>query len=367
MNSLKYKGISYLVAYILINTLIFNEGDPSGGLVLNSKLIVLAIANIALLCFLVFTERLLVGSLLRKYVLLLFFFFFISSAVSLNYRGMYYSLHWLIVLYISSRLIIDRISLLRLLITFVYTVYVAGFIRQIMVGSISAFVPIDRVVVISLWLSSELLKSGYKVKASLLFALTLLGRSLSGLISFFFVKLINVKFRYAIFIVPLTIYLSISFVEFLELNPGKELFYSKNAEHFLSGSGRIMVLSESIDYFFKESSLFFLLFGYGYTNEREFLLLLDVPWVTDPHNEILRAFIQFGFLGLLILLGLYYFILKSISTRYKLLVWMLLVFSMFNAVLGFKANDIAIIVLFLTGREYYENRNNSLCLRTQER
>lgn len=364
MISLHNRGNCYFVAYILINTLIFNEGNASGGLVVNSKLIMLAIANISLLFLLVINERLLLGSRLRKYVLFLFLFFLLSSVVSFNLRGLYYSLHWLIVLYISSRLVFDRANPFNVLTLFVYTVFIAGFIRQIMTARVSPLVPMDRAVVVSMWLGMEFLRLGSKAKGSILLILTFLGRSFSGIISFFLVKIVNLKKRYVIILVPLVIYLGVSFVQFLQDNQGLELFYSKNAEHFLSGSGRVMVLTESIDYFLNVSSMTSLLVGHGYTNEREFLLMLDVPWVTDPHNELLRAIIQFGFMGLVLLLILYYLILKEISPRHRLLVWMFLVFSMFNAVIGFKANDVAIIVLFLTGREFYENRDNRLRMRS---
>ena len=285
---------------------------------------------------------------LSKVYLLLTFWFFISSIVSKNLNGIYYSIAWFEITLLGVLLGNSRHrteSVIRFYLFAIYLFTVAQiYIRD---NLLTIFPPLDRVVVIVFFFALMQSKKTYRY---FLIIFAVLSRSFSGLFSFFSSYMIVKYPRIVIAFIPLIGFMVYQVKLFLEDNIGLYLFYGKNAEHFLTGSGRFDLLFSVYKYVFEEPTLAKFFLGSGFMSERIILSQMNLAWSTDPHNEIVRAFLNYGLFGLILIYFLWKASLKFVgyTVHLRILIVSIVIFSLFNAVYGFKPLDIHIIVLFLS-------------------
>jgi hypothetical protein len=341
------KSLLFFFLYLLLNTLLFNRGNVQGGLVVNNALLLIALANVLLGVIVIISLKSKLKINQFSLVLLGYgFFFALHSVFFLNYIGLYYSFCWFTVIFIGIELANhnsgDNVLFFYLTLIYIFSVLVV-FFRD---GIFTFTPPLDRVVALLFFFG---VTSTVIHRRIFFLSAAVLGRSFSGLVSGLLSYLLVRRLRVFFFILPFLIWATFLVVEFLESNIGLALFYGKNSEHFLTGSGRFQVVSTAITHFFGNSSVFNQLFGIGYMNERQILVLYDLPWTTDPHNEMIRALLQFGYIGFLSIVILWVYTLYWFrKSNYLILIFSWIIFSQFNSVYGFKPIDIHILIVYLS-------------------
>lgn len=162
------------------------------------------------------------------------------------------------------------------------------------------------------WMTSNSLAS--KACIISVAALTTFLNSFSSLVSCY-IALAFFSFRRAMyalsaFLVTLGGAMSYFLYKYASENIGSFLAFNKNAEAFLTGSGRIDILNSSLDAFQGLSPLH-KLFGVGFMAERQLLVAYDLPWITHVHNSMLSSLLGLGIVG--IALCIYFYICPFLS------------------------------------------------------
>lgn len=352
--------ILLFILFLAVNTLLFNEGDTNGNLSINTTHLSIGILNLTILVITIIAlKKIRLNSYITS-LLTISLATFIHSLFFFNINGIYYSFLFLsttlLGIYLGQTIKSEKEKLNILQIYVVLTYLFTGFVRYKRDNVISIFVPTDRTVLIGFYFF--LISKG--PRKYLMLTLGILGRSLSGILSFLLAYL---NFRYkklTILFSALLLFLIPYIYIYIEQNLiGTSFMFGKNFEHLLTGSGRFEIYQKGFEYFIN-SNWREIMFGNGYMKERNILTTLNLTWSSDPHNSFLRAAISLGILGIIILTRLYYLSFKQIPKGdypLKILLISSILFSQANTVYGLKPMDFHVIIIFLLTNHYFQNQN----------
>lgn len=107
--------------------------------------------------------------------------------------------------------------------------------------------------------------------------------------------------------------LVVSFLLFLQSQEYFELLEARLMADDGTGSGRTEIWQTKIDRFFALGNPLHILFGYGYEGGRR----LGYSRVVGFHNDFIAAMVEYGIVGLLLLISLFVLLIKKVSNKSK--------------------------------------------------
>jgi O-antigen ligase len=317
---------SYLAALYALPKLIFNsEGDPAGLTVVNSTLIINAIATLTII-LLIAASRVKPKKIRLDGLFLITFLYYIVTAVSATYSlNKLITLYWsfvglgfyLVSLYLAEFILEKALTVKNafiLLNTFllrysVMIVFVNIIFYLLYFQSKFSFLGVSSDFAAMLMLyatfSTAILKNTQRywlfflmaiVASAFLNSFSSIISIIVGIIVYLF---ISGKYKTSILIVIFILFSANIFYFYLLQNIGEYVFLDKNAEAFLTGSGRFNLYEISLQIYLDEFSIFRKIFGVGFMGERAVLEGRDLGWITDPHNSFILNMLDLGIIGII--------------------------------------------------------------------
>lgn len=324
--------LAFLLPIVLYASqkLIFNdEGDVQGGITLNSKLYTNAGVTI-LIVFLANCAREKPFSFKKDRLSVIFLLYYVLGCISSMFSFMpMVTLYWSIVglgYYGVSLLIAESILektnnqkeiaerfTAHIILYSVSTIIVFSIFKYLYADSLSNFdfsggIYSDHAALLFLltaYVNMEIIRKNTRINRILVMFAVLIGGTLLNSLSAYLAFLLSYtvykirKGRWISFIFMGGILLCLALIgySYIQDHTGEKLLFSKNAEAFLTGSGRFVLYSSAVDAYINDLNIFEKFFGVGFAAERIVLMDKDLPWITDPHNSFILSTLGMGVIG----------------------------------------------------------------------